>query len=87
MEKEEPRQLKLVNRTGDEGKEDVSTGKRGKKEKQEKANKWILVVILLVSVIMSLIFYFSSNAPRRETVPTENNSQDNSIFAPKVYQF
>lgn len=74
MDKDEPKQLKLANRSeGETGKE-----KKEKKEKEPKGNVWVVFVVLLITVAVSLIFYFSGPvAPAAET-PLDGS---------KVYQF
>jgi len=79
MNEDEPRQLKLTPK-------DLPTasqsGGQGKKEKDPKGNKWVILAILVVSVIVSLVFYLSGKRPEKI-----NSNQDNPWGGQKVYQF
>ncbi len=77
MNEDEPKQLKLTNRTEGGIKE-----KKEKKEKDPKGNKWVILTILVISVIVSLIFYFSGKRPDKG-----NSNQDNPLGGQKIYQF
>lgn len=68
MDHDEPKQLKL-------------TPKDPPKEKDSKGNKWIILAILVVSVIVSLVFYFSGKRPEKA------NSNQEPLGGQKVYQF
>ncbi len=74
MDHDEPKQLKLTNRA--EG------GVKEKKEKDSKGNKWVILTILVISVVVSLVFYLSGKRPEKA-----NSNQDNPLGGQKVYQF
>ena len=74
MDKDEPRQLKLTSRS--EGEKKDPEGR--KKEKGPKGNVWIVFLVLLITVAVSLIFYFSG--------PVEPKAES-PLGGPKVYQF
>lgn len=69
MDHEEPKQLKL-------------TPKDPPKGKDLKGNKWVILAILVISVIVSLVFYLSGKRPEKT-----NSNQDNPLDGQKVYQF
>ena len=77
MDHDEPKQLKLTNRVEGEVKE-----KKEKKEKDPKGNKWVILTVLVISVIISLVFYLSGKRPVKI-----NTNQDNPLGGQKVYQF
>ncbi len=65
MDNSEPKQLKLA----------------VKKEKEPKANKWILLAILLLTVVASLIAYWTAGIKAQKSVPR-------GIFGqPKIIEF
>ena len=72
MDHDEPKQLKLTPK--DPPKE--------KKEKDSKGNKWVILTVLVISVIISLVFYLSGKRPVKT-----NSNQDNPLGGQKVYQF
>lgn len=75
MDKDEPKQLKLTNRSEGE----TAREKKGKKEKEPKGNIWVVIIVILITVATSLIFYFSGGSKLRVDSP--------NLGAPKVYQF
>ena len=78
---DEPKQLKLTPVPEGEFKP-----KKGKKENEEKANKWVVVAILVVTVLVSLVFYFSgSGRPGKKEEKTW--PQKSGLFGPKIYEF
>ncbi len=84
MDTEEPKQLKLTNRT-DGG---VTKEKKEKKEKEPKASKWVVVTILVITVAVSLVFYFSGRRRRPiEQQPAGSQNQESPLGGQKVYQF
>lgn len=76
MEKEEPKQLKLTPKDPPKA---THSGGQGKREKEEKGSKWVVITILIVSMIISLFFYFSG---RRGV-----GDQKNQLGGVKVYKF
>ena len=76
---DEPRQLKLTPRPEGET--------RGKKEKkEEKANKWIVFLILLITIAVTLVFYFSGGR-RPNLINEEDKPAKGGLFGPKIYEF
>ncbi len=62
--------------------------KREKKEKEPKANKWVVVLVLLVTVMVTLVFYFSGGRTKQTSgSKTAPLPQKNGLFGPKIYQF
>lgn len=82
MDKDEPKQLKLTNRTeGEAGKE-----KKEKKEKEPKGNIWVVIIVILITVAASLIFYFTGPV-EPQIGGKEWTQQEDSPGGSKVYQF
>lgn len=61
------------------------------------SKKWV-VLILLISVIVSLVFYLTSNKKdlgnksvnpifEEEVTPTSNSTKGGGLFGPKVYEY
>lgn len=86
MDHDEPKQLKLANRAEGEGAKE----KREKKEKEPKGNKGVILLILTITVVISLIFYFSGRkrVNSTESLPDRGGADQNAPFGgQKVYQF
>ncbi len=83
MDHDEPKQLKLLE------KKDLPASRQGKREREAKANKWIVVSILAITIIFSLVFYFSGkkNRPVKPTPVKGNQNRDTPLGGQKVYQF
>ena len=79
MNEDEPKQLKLTPKDPPKA---TQSGGQGKKEKDPKGNKWVILAILVISVVVSLVFYFSGRRPEKT-----NSNQDNPLGGQKVYQF
>lgn len=79
MDHEEPKQLKLTPKDPSKA---TQSGGQGKKEKDPKGNKWVILAILVISVIVSLVFYLSGKPPEKI-----NTNRDNPLGGQKVYQF
>lgn len=73
QEKSQPNQLKIK---GFEGKGKSQTDKPVK-EKEKPGNKWVIVIILLVTVVAGLVFSISSKQEKAKF----------SLFGPAEYHF
>ncbi|OGD71290.1 hypothetical protein A3A84_00570 [Candidatus Collierbacteria bacterium RIFCSPLOWO2_01_FULL_50_23] len=83
MDKDEPKQLKLTNRSGGESQKE----KKEKKEKDSKGNRWVIVLLLLATIIASLIFSIGGPARQKSAEENREGNQENPLGAPRVYQF
>ncbi len=79
---DEAKQLKLAPKDSFKA---TQLGRQGKKE--EKANKWMVAIILLATVIVSLVFYFSGGVKKTLKPNSEPESKKGGIFGPKIYEF
>lgn len=78
MDKDEPKQLKLTNRSEGE----AAREKKGKKENEPKGNRWVILLILAITIVISLIFYFGNGGKFEKAEPTST-----PVGGEKVYQF
>lgn len=82
MDHEEPKQLKLTPKDPLTASQSGGQGKKEKKEGDHRGNKWVILAILVISVIVSLIFYLSGKRPEKT-----NSNQNQPLGGQKVYQF
>ncbi len=79
-----PRQLRI--RGLDTTKE---KGEKEGKEKEKPGNKWVIVMILILTIVVSLIFKFGSvesvNTDSEQVKPP--SSKGSSLFGPAEFQF
>lgn len=82
MKKEESgRQLKLSEQDQDER----VVEKKGKKKRNKVKDRWVVFMVLLITVLVSLSFYFVSGVPKKEKVVKPEKDWD--FFGSAVYEF
>lgn len=82
----EPKQLKLIK--GELAEKDGSLKGRKEKKEKERANMWFVLVILVISVLTTIIFYFSGGLKTKDQGEAETVQERNGLFGePKVYEF